>query len=134
MIEKDFGSVEDFKKEFVQKGVTLFGSGWVWLSMDGSGKLVITQEGAKKKFVQQVEQVTFSGKYANKVHQPVLYITERAVFELRPEGVTLIEIAPGIDLQTQVLDQMEFKPQIAEDLKVMDERIFREELMGLKEG
>ena len=44
MIEKDFGSVEDFKKEFVQKGVTLFGSGWVWLSMDGSGKLVITQQ------------------------------------------------------------------------------------------
>ena len=44
MIEKDFGSVGDFKKEFVQKGVTLFGSGWVWLSMDGSGKLVITQQ------------------------------------------------------------------------------------------
>mgnify|MGYP001123877361 CR=1 FL=1 len=95
------------------------------------GKLVITQEGAKKKFVKQVEQITFSGDYANKVHQPVLYITERAVFELRPEGVTLIEIAPGIDLQTQVLDQMEFMPKIADDLKLMDERIFREELMGL---
>ena len=95
------------------------------------GKLVITQEGAKKKFVNQVEHITFSGIYANKVHQPVLYITERAVFELRPEGVTLIEIAPGIDLQTQVLDQMEFMPKIAEDLKLMDERIFRDELMGL---
>ena len=95
------------------------------------GKLVITQEGAKKKFVKQVEQITFSGDYANKVKQPVLYITERCVFELRPEGVTLIEIAPGIDLQTQILDQMEFKPQIADDLKLMDERIFREELMGL---
>ena len=68
---------------------------------------------------------------ANKVRQPVLYITERAVFELRPEGVTLIEIAPGIDLQTQVLDQMEFMPKIAEDLKLMDERIFKDELMGL---
>ena len=95
------------------------------------GKLVITQEGAKKKFVNQVEHITFSGVYANKVHQPVLYITERAVFELRPEGVTLIEVAPGIDLQTQVLDQMEFMPKIAEDLKLMDERIFRDELMGL---
>ena len=95
------------------------------------GKLVITQEGAKKKFVKQVEQITFSGDYANKVHQPVLYITERAVFELRPEGVTLIEIAPGIDLQTQVLDQMEFMPKIADDLKLMDERIFHEGLMGL---
>ena len=95
------------------------------------GKLVITQEGAKKKFVNKVEQITFSGDYANKVHQPVLYITERAVFELRPEGVTLVEIAPGIDLQTQVLDQMEFMPKIADDLKLMDERIFHEGLMGL---
>jgi propionate CoA-transferase len=95
------------------------------------GKLVITQEGAKKKFVNKVEHITFSGTYANKVGQPVLYVTERAVFELRPEGVTLIEIAPGIDLQTQVLDQMEFMPQISEDLKLMDERIFKDELMGL---
>lgn len=95
------------------------------------GKLVITQEGSKKKFVKQVEHITFSGTYANKVHQPVLYVTERAVFELRPEGVTLIEIAPGIDLQTQVLDQMDFMPKIADDLKLMDERIFRDEPMGL---
>ena len=99
------------------------------------GKLVITQEGGKKKFVNQVEHITFSGIYANKVHQPVLYITERAVFELRPEGVTLIEIAPGIDLQTQILDQMEFEPKIAyqEDgtIKLMDSRIFRDEIMGL---
>ena len=98
------------------------------------GKLVIVQEGAKKKFVNQVEHITFSGKYAVQVKQPVLYITERAVFELRPEGVTLIEIAPGIDLQTQVLDQMEFMPKIAEDLKLMDERIFKDELMGLAEA
>ena len=95
------------------------------------GTLVITQEGAKKKFVQQVEHITFSGKYAVEVGQPVLYITERAVFQLRPDGVTLIEIAPGIDLQTQVLDQMEFMPKIAPDLKLMDSRIFREEKMGL---
>ena len=95
------------------------------------GKLVITQEGGKKKFVKEVEHITFSGRYAVKVKQPVLYITERAVFELRPEGVTLVEIAPGIDLQTQILDQMEFMPKIAEDLKLMDERIFKDELMGL---
>ena len=99
------------------------------------GKLIITQEGAKKKFVNAVEHITFSGDYANEVHQPVLYITERCVFELRPEGVTLVEIAPGIDLQTQVLDQMEFAPQIARQadgsIKLMDSRIFRDELMGL---
>lgn len=101
------------------------------------GKLVIVQEGAKKKFVNKVQQVTFSGTYANQVKQPVLYITERAVFELRPEGVTLIEIAPGVDLQKDVLDQMEFMPQIEyqEDgtVKLMDARIFRDELMGLKD-
>jgi len=95
------------------------------------GRLVIEQEGTRKKFVRQVEQVTFSGDYANRIHQPVLYITERAVFELRPAGVTLIEVAPGIDLQTQILDQMEFMPKISDDLKLMDERIFREEHMGL---
>lgn len=98
------------------------------------GVLVITQEGAKKKFVRQVEHITFSGRYAVEVGQPVLYITERAVFELRPDGVTLIEIAPGIDLQTQVLEQMEFLPKIAPDLKLMDNRIFREEKMGLADN
>jgi propionate CoA-transferase len=97
------------------------------------GKLVIKQEGSKKKFVKMVEHITFSGKYAVKVKQPVLYITERAVFELHPEGVTLIEIAPGIDLQTQILDQMDFVPKIAKNLKLMDERIFKEEPMGLKD-
>ena len=78
-----------------------------------------------------MEHITFSGRYAVKVGQPVLYITERAVFELRPEGVTLTEIAPGVDLQTQVLDQMDFMPKIAMDLKLMDSRIFQDEPMGL---
>ncbi|MBO5995443.1 MAG: 3-oxoacid CoA-transferase [Firmicutes bacterium] len=96
------------------------------------GELKIIQEGAKKKFVKDIEQITFSGVYANQVGQPVLYITERAVFKLTPEGLMLIEIAPGVDLQKDVLDQMEYKPIIAEDLKLMDERIFRDEPMGLK--
>ena len=98
-----------------------------------NGRLVIKQEGSKKKFVKEVEHVTFSGDYAVKVRQPVLYITERAVFELRKEGLTLTEIAPGAELEKDILKQMEFKPLIAEDLKVMDERIFKEEPMGLKE-
>ncbi len=97
-----------------------------------NGRLVIDTEGSKKKFVNAVEHITFSGDYANKVGQPVLYITERAVFELRKEGVTLIEIAPGIDLEKDILEQMEFKPIVSKDLKLMDERIFKDEPMGLK--
>ena len=77
-----------------------------------------------------VEQVTFSGEYAAKHGQHVLYVTERAVFTLTPEGVELTEIAPGVDLQKDVLDQMDFKP-IVRDVKQMDERLFRTEPMGL---
>ncbi|KUK71634.1 MAG: Acetate CoA-transferase YdiF [Clostridiales bacterium 38_11] len=96
------------------------------------GKLIIHQEGKAKKFIPQVEQITFSGEYAQEVGQPVLYITERCVFELKDEGVTLIEIAPGVDLQKDVLDQMDFTPVISPDLKLMDEAIFRPEKIGIK--
>lgn len=95
-----------------------------------NGELVIEQEGKNKKLISQVEQVTFSGAYAQEKKQPVLYITERAVFELTDEGVELIEIAPGVDLQKDILDQMEFTP-IMKNVRKMDERIFREEHMGL---
>lgn len=95
------------------------------------GKLVIVQEGSKKKFVNKIEHITFSGDYAVKSKQPVLYITERAVFELREDGLTLIEIAPGVDLKTHVLDNMEYLPKISDELKLMDERIFKDEKMGL---
>lgn len=94
------------------------------------GKLKIDQEGKSKKLIGEVEQVTFSGAYAQEKGQPVLYITERAVFKLTPEGVELTEIAPGVDLQKDILDQMDFKP-IMKDVKPMDERIFRDALMGL---
>ena len=97
------------------------------------GKLIIDQEGRQKKLIDTVEQITFSGEYANKTGQPVMYITERAVFKLEKDGIHLIEIAPGIDLQTQILDMMDFKPIIPEGgPKLMDERIFRDEPMGLK--
>jgi propionate CoA-transferase len=97
----------------------------------GDGKIEITQEGKSKKFVKEVEQITFSGTYAAKVGQPVTYITERAVFELRKDGVYLTEIAPGIDLQTQILDLMDFTPKMDGEPKLMDERIFKDEIMGL---
>lgn len=98
----------------------------------GDGKLTILNEGKAKKFLAKVEQITFSGKYAQKVHQPVLYITERAVFELTGEGMVLTEIAPGINLEKDILALMDFKPIISPNLKTMDARIFHNELMGLK--
>ena len=90
------------------------------------GKLTIEQEGSIHKFVQDADQITFSGKYALDIRQPVLYVTERAVFALTPEGVCLKEIAPGVDLQKDILDQMDFTPVIDKDLKLMDEALFRE--------
>jgi len=96
------------------------------------GKLQIDQEGREKKFVRQVEQKTFSGKLAAMKKQSVLYITERCVFSLSEEGLELIEIAPGIDLETQILPLMGFKPIMRKPLKRMDPRIFHLPPMGLK--
>ena len=90
-----------------------------------NGKLVIKQEGKGKKYVKKVEQITFSGAYAASVKQPVLFVTERAVFELLDGQLTLTEIAPGIDLEKDVLAQMEFKPRIAPNLKTMPAGIFQ---------
>ena len=94
------------------------------------GKLNIRQEGKVRKLVESVEHITFSAEYAREIAQPVIYITERAVFELRPEGVVLTEIAPGVDLEKDILQQMDFKPVIG-DYKMMDKRIFEESAMGL---
>ncbi|MBP2639244.1 MAG: carA 4 [Firmicutes bacterium] len=96
------------------------------------GKLAILAEGRAKKFLNHVEQITFSGDYARKVHQPVMYITERAVFKLTQEGMVLTEIAPGVDLEKDVLALIEFPVIVAPDLKLMDARLFRDEPMGLK--
>ena len=96
------------------------------------GKLLIHKEGKSKKFIPKVEQITFSGDYANEANQTVLYITERAVFELGNSGIVLTEIAPGVDLERDVLAQMDFKPTISENLKEMDPRIFKEAKIGIK--
>lgn len=98
------------------------------------GKLTIMNEGRAKKFLEHVEQITFSGKYAQQVKQPVKYITERAVFELKSDGLVLTEIAPGVDLEKDVLALMDFKPIVAPDLKLMDSKIFMEGPMGIKEN
>ncbi len=88
------------------------------------GKLQIVHEGSQKKFIDHVEQITYSGEYASEKHQQVLYVTERAVFTLNENGLSLIEIAPGIDLERDVIDQMGFRPEISDSLKEMDKRIF----------
>lgn len=98
----------------------------------GDGKITVLEEGKIKKFVKDVEQITFSGQYAGE-NQEVLYITERCVFKLINKKVTLIEIAPGLDLEKDILAQMDFKPEIAEDLKLMDAGIFCENWGGLKD-
>ena len=96
------------------------------------GKLVIDQEGSIHKFVKQVEQITFAGRYV-RPNQTVLYITERGVFQLLDGRMTLIEIAPGVDLEKDILAHMEFAPVISPDLKTMDPAIFQEDWGGMGE-
>ena len=96
------------------------------------GALCILSEGKDTKFVEEVEHRTFSGEQAAKTDKDVLYITERCVFKLTPQGLALTEIAPGVDLQKDILDRMAFKPIIHEPLKLMDARIFADEPMQLR--
>lgn len=96
------------------------------------GKLKIVKEGAFKKLVKDVEQITFSGPTAQAGNQQIYYITERCVFALTKEGIELVEIAPGLDLEKDILAQMDFRP-IVRHLRVMDERIFKPAPMGLKD-
>jgi propionate CoA-transferase len=94
--------------------------------------LRVVSDGKAKKFVAQVEHRTFSGRHAAENGQEVLYVTERCVFRLRPQGLELVEIAPGIDLERDVLARMDFRPAVASPLATMDERIFGSEPMGLR--
>jgi propionate CoA-transferase len=97
-----------------------------------AGKLRILEEGRSKKFVDEVEHRTFSGPQAAKWGKSVLYITERCVFRLTAEGLVLTEIAPGVDLQKDILDQMDFAPIIYGEPALMDPRIFCDEPMNLR--
>lgn len=124
-----FVNITQAAKKLVFTGT--FTSGGFQAEVTG-GQLKILKEGRFKKFLPNVEQITFSGKYARLAGKNVLYVTERCVFALRPEGFTLIEIAPGVDLERDILAQMEFKPLIAADLKPMPAEIFEESWGGLK--
>lgn len=95
------------------------------------GKLVIDDKGASGKLVASVGQITFSGERARELGQKVVYVTERAVFQMGEEGLELVEIAPGVDLEKDIFAHMAFRPKVASPLKVMDPRIFRDEKMNL---
>jgi propionate CoA-transferase len=96
------------------------------------GKVVIVKEGRSKKFLERVEQITFNGSYAAKRQQPAYYVTERCVFARTAEGMELIEVAPGIDIDRDILAKMDFRP-IVRSPRLMDARIFRDEPMQLED-
>ena len=98
------------------------------------GRVHIDSEGTTRKFVREVEHRTFSGERARQRGQRVLYVTERCVFRLAEAGgLELIEIAPGINLERDVLAQMDFTPAISPDLKLMEASLFAEAPMNLRE-
>ncbi|MCF7982849.1 MAG: acyl CoA:acetate/3-ketoacid CoA transferase [Thiohalocapsa sp.] len=97
------------------------------------GELMILNEGKYRKFVERIDQVTFSGEYAARSGQRVIYVTERCVMLLTPGGLELTEVAPGIDIEKDILAHMAFRPIIKRP-QAMDERIFRADPMGLKES
>ncbi len=110
--------------------VGTFTAGGLEVAID-DGKLRIIKEGKNKKFIKSVEQITFSGKIGSKSGQEILYITERCVFKLKDEQLELIETAPGIDIERDILSQMAFRPLINK-VTAMDSRIFQPQPMGIR--
>ena len=95
------------------------------------GKLVIDAEGHTAKFVPKVDQVSFSGRRAQAQAQQATYVTERCVIELRADGLTVTEVAPGIDLDRDILGQSATPLKVAGDVRDMDPALFRPDLIGL---
>ena len=95
------------------------------------GALQVVREGKHPKLVEAVEQITFNGAYARSLGRDIIYATERAVFTLTDHGLTLTELAPGVDLERDLLAHMAFRPHIASDLRPMDTRLFRDAPIGL---
>ncbi|HML92549.1 CoA-transferase [Methyloceanibacter sp.] len=106
-----------------------FTAGGLEVDIADDGLKIVT-EGRARKFVRAVEQITFSGSFALERSQPVIYVTERCVFQLTPGGLELIEVARGIDIEKDILAQMDFEPVINKPVP-MDRRIFIDEPMDL---
>ena len=96
------------------------------------GRVTVVEQGTIHKFVRRVQQITFSGPRAAARHKYVVFITERGVFRLEEDGLVLTEIAPGIDLERDILANMDYAPRIAEDLRLMPQELFNEGPMGLE--
>ncbi|MDR5739476.1 acyl CoA:acetate/3-ketoacid CoA transferase [Caballeronia sp. LZ016] len=112
--------------------VGTFNAGKLDIAID-AGKLHIRREGDSRKFVDAVEHRTFSGRHAVERGQTVLYVTERCVFELTEEGLALTEVAPGIDIERDIVAQMGFRPVMKSAPRLMNDCIFRDTPMGLRE-
>jgi propionate CoA-transferase len=97
------------------------------------GRIQIIREGKHRKFVPKVEQICYNAKLARDSGRKVLYVTERAVFISGEKGLTLVEVAPGVNVERDVVSQMGFAPVISPDLREMDSRIFQPALMGLSQ-
>ncbi len=97
----------------------------------GDGQLKIVQEGRNRKFIEEVEQITFNGRYAAEQGKEALFITERCVFNLTDKGLELIEVAPGVDLEKDILAQMAFEPIVGTP-KLMSKRLFMDKSMKLR--
>ena len=123
-----FVNISQNSKNVIFSGT--FTAGGLKVAVDG-GKLRIVQEGKHRKFVKAVEQICFNGPRGAAHGQQVIYVTERAVFRLDGGGPELIEIAPGLNLEANVLAHMDFRPKISPAIKAMDARIFQSGPMGL---
>ncbi len=106
-------------------------TGGLQVAPDGDGRLMLRHEGRVKKWLPRVEQVTFSGRHALERGQQVMYITDRAVFQLTADGIELVEIAPGIDIERDLRDRIGFPIRVSDALKPMDARLFRDRPMNL---
>ncbi len=115
--------------------VIYFGGGFTAGKKDirvKDGKLNIVEDGKIKKFVSDVYKIVFNGKIANMENKEILYITERGVFRLSNDGLVLEEYAPGIDIDGDIIEKMDFEPKISENLREMDKRLFFEEKLNIK--
>jgi propionate CoA-transferase len=123
-----FINISQNAKTVIFSGTFTAGKSEIALS---NGKMQIIRDGPQAKLVEKVQQITYSGPYGGERHQRVLYVTERAVFRLTESGVELIEVAPGIDVERDVIGHMGFRPQISPALKPMEQAIFRPEPLQL---